>query len=864
MLLLLWCLAVPVPPAAASSPPPGKPAGAGDTSAGGGLCAADGLRKAVVTAGLRLDHDNRTFTKVFSTLTVEVPPSWPHAHELLLSPDSDRYRGAMRCLVRGPLEGFHTRWREWRSSEPTVTVLPEKSGHGRDSAPRLKVVMTAHGWVEQREKLHIGAWSVDVGRARWTIRLEPPGTLERARWKRITVDPGRPGAASAEPAPDGGRGANTLVWNPAAGGPVPDVVVGVVPAWPRSFSAQDDNPPFAVFDEAGGLLLLLALVGALWCVLVVLPGHPVPTPQERRAVANLRDWSWTLLAVALLVQGHHLRLGWIGAFQESDEWRQQAAYAPRAWLTSTAAGIVLLLFARPPRTLRVTAALLFGATATAALWLALAGPDTALFIQPSTTATWRTVGAVWTVTIGSFLLFLLGGVAAVRRVVVHGGLIHGTSAGWRTRRLLGGTVLALTVVAVCYAVTAEREWRRGSWLSPHADPFYGAWHQAELRSSLLWFTHNAHAWWATMLWIPSGLALLAVLRARGTLTRQEPVARRGPRGADRLMLLLLFPVMAAMNIGDFTSSSALVWVWSALYFLALVVVLRLFASRAVAAQRLARSGEPLGTVLAARHAPRLRDRARRFRELHAQLRALDQGQPDEGGAQRRVLETRLRRLHRWRSSTGRGDSLPHQVSVVDAALVLGPAPTWWDNGVRAARLTQPVSLPFSVGLVWETMLRGESLTGTLHYGLGLPDVFVQLVLWQVGYGAAGFVLGALWHELPGRRGPAKALAPAAAYALPIGLFALGNWGLGEEQTALAFSAAAMLLVLTLTGIMMDLETFRGERHFWRSRLALLHSVYQMRYLSIQVAWLLAQAAALVTIWQFIDEAASPPPTNGNR
>ncbi|MFI9771649.1 DUF6185 family protein [Streptomyces sp. NPDC052415] len=140
-------------------------------------------------------------------------------------------------------------------------------------------------------------------------------------------------------------------------------------------------------------------------------------------------------------------------------------------------------------------------------------------------------------------------------------------------------------------------------------------------------------------------------------------------------------------------------------------------------------------------------------------------------------------------------------------------------------------------------------------------MLLQFLLWRVGYAAAGMVLGALWHQLPGRRGPTRAFCVAVAYASSAGLFALGKLALGEEQTGLAFAVTAMLLVLTLTGILMDLETFRDEHRYWRGRIARLYSNYQMRFFSVQVAWLLAQAAAIATIWQFLAETGGSPPQN---
>jgi hypothetical protein len=42
--------------------------------------------------------------------------------------------------------------------------------------------------------------------------------------------------------------------------------------------------------------------------------------------------------------------------------------------------------------------------------------------------------------------------------------------------------------------------------------------------------------------------------------------------------------------------------------------------------------------------------------------------------------------------------------------------------------------------------------------------------------------------------------------------------------------------------------FQQERQFWPSRFALLLSIYQLRGVSAQITWLLAQVAVAVGIW----------------
>lgn len=323
-------------------------------------------------------------------------------------------------------------------------------------------------------------------------------------------------------------------------------------------------------------------------------------------------------------------------------------------------------------------------------------------------------------------------------------------------------------------------------------------------------------------------------------------------------MLVLFPVAVGLSLGVYVGNGALGGLWFLVNLGAFGLSVALCKGRSVLERPLQRSGEALGTAIAASHRNELLDRARRFREIHAKLRRLDQGQSDDEALNRRGYERELRGLHRWRDSRGAADKLPFDVSVVDAALILGPHDTWWENGRRAARLAAFIGIPASALLVWAEHLRGEFLTSDLYSLFGPPGILMGFVYWEVTWAGAGFLLGALWRRLPGSRGPVKSLPIAAAFALPIGIDAIGNWFTRESQTNLALYAVAMLLVLTVTGIVLDLETFRGERRYWQSRLGLLLSVYQMRYFSLQMAYLLAQLIAMFTLWQFFADAGGPP------
>ncbi|GGV91922.1 hypothetical protein GCM10015535_51600 [Streptomyces gelaticus] len=233
---------------------------------------------------------------------------------------------------------------------------------------------------------------------------------------------------------------------------------------------------------------------------------------------------------------------------------------------------------------------------------------------------------------------------------------------------------------------------------------------------------------------------------------------------------------------------------------------------------------------------------------------------------RKDLERKPSDLHDWPASTGGGipigpDRLPERVSVVDAALALGPCDHWWANGMRGARFATVPGLPASIIATWVWGIRGEVWQFTVSDFFGIPNLVMTFLYWIATWSAAGFVLGVLWRRLPGRRGSAKALPVALAFALPAGLNAVVNRFTNESNANLALYVSAMLFVLTVTGIALDLDTFRSERRYWQSRLGLLLSIYQMRYCSLQMAYLIAQIVSVITIWQFFAEWMCPHQRN---
>ncbi|WP_030738968.1 DUF6185 family protein [Streptomyces sp. NRRL S-31] len=78
-----------------------------------------------------------------------------------------------------------------------------------------------------------------------------------------------------------------------------------------------------------------------------------------------------------------------------------------------------------------------------------------------------------------------------------------------------------------------------------------------------------------------------------------------------------------------------------------------------------------------------------FRESRSEPRRLGQGQARDTARTRRAYESRPLGPHRWRAPSGTADRPaarpPVGITVVDAALALGPHDTWWADGRPAAR-----------------------------------------------------------------------------------------------------------------------------------------------------------------------------------
>jgi hypothetical protein len=633
------------------------------------------------------------------------------------------------------------------------------------------------------------------------------------------------------------------------------VNVTVRPPWQRSWAAYSSHPLAMGLDFLGSVLWVAAVAVPMGtAVRRYRRRYWVPTAPQLRALRNLGAWAviavavWTLAAAdSLLAQG--LRL---------DVFHGVAA-------------AVLLVFARPAgRVLALAGAVMLVPLARVFL---IAPGDTGFVWGTDASSAMTTLRSAASFCLVALLLS--GFVAVAWRLAVDGQLLpksrrfSGADRELRLR-IAGPAVLAATVfVALSIVLADEHNWQRVSWLNDPMSAEYGQDHREYLLATE-WSVSYVEDWIVfDHGWLLTTLAVLAVLRTWHDSTAISPL----DDSADRLPFLLLSPVAVGLDVHNYLGNSLLEFLWVPLYMAALFGVTKLLGRRSVLAQPFENAPRRLSTLVGPAARQEILAKARSYREIHAELRRLDQGLFGDTPPQRDRLERRLSRLHNWTLNMPPGatpDKLPAHVSVVDVALALGPRDDWWGNGTRAARFALVPGVPAAVFNTWTEGIRGEGWRNTQTDVLGMPGLLSTFLSWTVTFATAGFVIGALWRVLPGRRGAVKALPVAGALALPVGVEALVRWFTGESAADVPLHIAMMLFVLTITAIAIDFDTFGSERRYWQSRLGLLLSVYQMRYYSLQVAYLVGQVIAIITIWQFFAEpdvtpnqSDAPPSSSGN-
>ncbi|WP_245173478.1 DUF6185 family protein [Streptomyces aureus] len=838
------------------------------TSVGGVARAADDacfsgqLVSARVTASVRMTHSGEDYTKAEGRLSVTVPRSWRLSEALLLNGDTERYRSAMRCLLREVDDPFPYRDTEGRPRPPRITVQKKW----------VSVEQRVTTWVNNRQQHDFGVWRMTEGKRLWTLELLPPQALSRSWWQRVSVDLGGRPARRVSPAPTTGSDA-MLVWigktadgsRPTlkvggartakkAGGAPPAVRITLQPPAAKALATWwNEDPGYLVYPAAWLPWDLLVLALLLFVVRALRrdPGASPPGRAERRTVRNLRNFGCLMFALTVVCYFDDPLLAHLANDSTAVFWTDRHRVALHLALT-LATGLCLCAFGRPGR-MAVAAVTAAASYVTVVVlrpgWLTLPG-QLVLNWDDDQVEPFREAGGMYTYAAACaclVLIWLVGATASLLRLLRSCDAPAAVSPQGRfPHSVLGVLLLVAAAVATASLWSAENRWLQQSWLSRHAEALYEPWHVSSVFDDFRMFPSNwldwffgSHFWW----WGPS-VAIVAVLRARAVARGR---AAAFPSASEELSLRLFFTVVVTPVVGIYAGVPfplpSLLALW-----LAITALLAYGRKRAVLHRPL-RPGHPLHKEIRESSRRRLHRNARRHRELHAQLRRLEQGQQDGDRAR---IEQELDRLHRLPYPSQSGPSwvrLPSGVGPVELALAWGPRATWWGNARRAAYFAALFALPADVVSLWAEQLRGSLWNDTFTQPFGFAELMASVITDEVTWVGAGFMLGALWRVLPGRRGPVRAIALSLVYTAPVLVQWIGTEIVDQSFSTWALNLSLTLLVLTLTAVAMDIDTFRWEGHYWPNKAGLLLSVYQWRTASVQLAFLIAQFVALVSIWQ---------------
>ncbi|MET9384078.1 DUF6185 family protein [Streptomyces sp. NPDC002928] len=824
------------------------------------VCLTDQLKASDVDATIRFDPHGENYVKVYSDMTVAVPmKEWRLARHLTFSEKSTEYRTAMRCLLRG--QDNSRRPDEWRAHDPAVT-----SENGT-----VTVRYDSFAWIKGYNAFQLGPWRIArIEGQKWNVSLRPP-TLQTIPWRHVEAKLGglnfndRYGKASSS---DG----NGLEWN----NQLPErIMIEVELPWQRSWTLTYDQSFWSSVGVAAWWVcgsIVIALAAFRTQRSYASPAFGTSAPRWRVGnIVGRRGESpaqsvlhWALLsgAVALVL------ILIISRRPVTPRWRT---------LICIAAGLALILAARPwghspspavpnawtdesdvpgGRRRRQTHAVIGCASTVAAAGLLVVLAPELFGLSPTLdsvgppTAFDKVGYALMGLT--TVWLWLAAMAAWAWRFACEGGLVR---TRWTARwdhapvRCAVAVSVLLGVIAggllACLWWVSENQWERVTWLTDQKGP---AAHGANVSNYLANFSYTILTWVFSYSWVLTGIALFALLNFRTKPQRVQGGSKEllslGPERPDLLLVVVVFAFTVGLRGATITGTNAQYSIWLWLNIGSLFMVLAAGRRWSVLSQMgLCFYLQRLGTSKRRRE---LMEKAHEYRNLNHRLRLLDQGRA--GDTTREQLEDQLRQQRQWLAAGCDRENPPAQLSVLDTALAWGPEDHWWSNALHAARLAFCFGIPASGALMYVDMASDWGLMQFSHEPTRIPSVVANFIAYQVAWAGAGFVLGALWRLLPGRRGPVRAWSLTFAYAVPACLTALITQVIDADFGLLLLYSLLMLTILTLTSIWMDTATFRQERQYWPTRFALLQSIYQLGGFSGQVTWLLAQVVAAVGIW----------------
>jgi hypothetical protein len=763
-------------------------------------CAPEDLKSAEVSARFTISAPSgdyvRHTTRVELSLPVEHELSWA----LLDHRDDPNFRAVVRCLLGANYDDL-------RAKEPEITLADG----------RVRLIDEVYRDTTNLSTTTVGVVALEaLGTTRWKVSLRIPEALTQAKWSGFTVVTPKGWQAQWLGVAPTSRIDTEVVW----AGPVDEVGLLVVPDFGVMLAYSDNRLPYSVMSA---VLYWAPQVVAVLLLLVAMRRAPATAgPSARQAgvrmsvlalavlAYNIADdvatavfseqatVSWSILALASAVVGVCVAAAF-ALFSRAGV--VAAAFAVLAlaligWLAlGTAAGVGGLTMDAPPRLAVKTAAALVLTT----LVSAAAVQAVRWVCRPDST---RWPGPVpW----------LLGAVFAV--VLTYDKLLGDVISQIRGSYL---TAEPVTSVNLCctYEYFPDALLTDVGWLAPL---------------------------------LPA--IALAVLLLR-SLDQTTPDRRWAGWACGALLFAVVLPW------------GAYLWGWRVPVWVLWAVVCLVV---------LPRIRSPLdrkaGTQTVREFVARLSDDELRGCALawpldvqreRAEEDAYTKGGPERGVVDREgVLKRVTDRLRRRKAPSARQDFPVAGLTPVDVLLALGPGGTTRGNVRVAVRTVLWTGLPVGLGIVvWRWLeLDVSQLRPTWYLEPLVYAALNEVAKWLF----TGLVVGALWQQLPGRRGPLR-IAPVAGVFVLAQLGIVGPTGVtGHPGSGDALiDVTTYIAVLTSIGLAMDVSVLRGLRTTWARPWQAFRQAYGMQNIGGQLTFLLAQMAAVLAIMAYLHGSPEPP------
>ena len=190
-------------------------------------------------------------------------------------------------------------------------------------------------------------------------------------------------------------------------------------------------------------------------------------------------------------------------------------------------------------------------------------------------------------------------------------------------------------------------------------------------------------------------------------------------------------------------------------------------------------------------------------------------------------------------------TLPKPLDPGVTALALGPASTWWDNGITAVRMGVYLTIVPIAFDIYEAWISGN--LSLINFPFGLQDTIGEAVGTALGWVIGLFMFGVFVPYLRGIRTPVKGivfgLAGFAAFAADAGVRHV--LGVAPYPTYIIDGLLGVALFAT-TGLLLDIRALRNHNDQ-----GLISSIYRLGSVRVAVTYATTLIIVAVSLWQAV-------------